>query len=96
MIDNTSLEDKEKRLHKLNEYVNKYALKANQKYLNKEVLVLLESKSNKNDFLMGYTENMKLVNVKADSKFLGQIVKVKITDVKTWSMDGEIILPNTK
>ena len=96
MLDNTSLEDKEKRLHKLNEYVNKYALKANQKYLNKEVLVLLESKSNKNDFLMGYTENMKLVNVKADSKFLGQIVKVKITDVKTWSMDGEIILPNTK
>ena len=34
---------------------------------------------------------MKLVNVKADSKYIGKIVNVKITDVKTWSMDGEIV-----
>ena len=34
---------------------------------------------------------MKLVNVKADSSYLGKIVNVKITSVKTWSMDGEII-----
>ena len=39
---------------------------------------------------MGYTDTMKLVNVKASPEFLGQIVNVKITDVKTWSMDGEI------
>ena len=29
--------------------------------------------------------------VKADSSYLGKIVNVKITSVKTWSMDGEII-----
>ena len=34
---------------------------------------------------------MKLVNVKADDIYLGKIVNVKITSVKTWSMDGEIV-----
>ncbi len=91
MEDNTSLEEKEKRLYKLNDLINKYAKEANDKYLDKEVLVLLEGKSNKDGCLMGYTETMKLVNVKADPKYLGQIVKVKITDVKTWSLDGVII-----
>ena len=40
---------------------------------------------------MGYTDTMKLVNIKGDSKYIGKIVKVKITDVKTWSMDGVIV-----
>ena len=30
--------------------------------------------------MMGYTETMKLVNVEIDEKYIGQIVKVKITD----------------
>ena len=40
---------------------------------------------------MGYTDTMKLVNISANEEYIGKIVKVKITDVKTWSMDGEII-----
>ena len=40
---------------------------------------------------MGYTDTMKLVNVDCDPKYLGKIVNVKITDVKTWSLDGEIV-----
>ncbi len=91
MKDEVSLQEKEDRLHELNLLINKYAKEANDKYLNKEVLVLLEGKSNKGDNLMGYTETMKLVNVKAPLEYLGQIVKVKITDVKTWSMDGVIV-----
>ena len=90
MKDDTPLEIKEQRLYKLNKLVNKYAKENNDKYLNKEVLVLLEGKSNKENSLMGYTETMKLVNVKASDKYIGQIVKVKITDVKTWSLDGVI------
>ena len=84
-------EEKNDRLYKLNELVNEYANINNQKYLNKIVLVLLEDFSEKNEMLMGYTDTMKLVNVKADKKYLGQIVKVKITSVKTWSMDGEMV-----
>ena len=84
-------EEKNNRLYNLNELVNKYANIANQKYLDKIVPVLLEDKSEKEDKLMGYTDTMKLVNVKCDKKYLGQIVNVKITDIKTWSMDGEIV-----
>ena len=75
----------------LNEVVNKYANLANQKYLGKVVKVLLEDYSEKDDKLMGYTDTMKLVNVKCDQKYLGKIVNVKITDVKTWSLTGEIV-----
>ena len=89
--DDTPLEEKKERLYKLNELVNKYALENNQKYLNKVVDVLIEGPSDKEDKLMGYTDTMKLVNIKADNKYIGKIVKVKITEVKTWSMDGEIV-----
>ena len=91
MKDNIPLSVKEERLQRLNELVNKYANLNNQKYLNKEVMVLLEDYSNKEGMLMGYTDTMKLTNVKADKKYLGKIVKVKITDVKTWSLTGEIV-----
>jgi len=90
MEDVISEDVKRDRLAKLNELVNKYALENNMKYKNKEVLVLLEDYSEKDGYLKGYTDTMKLVNVKADDKYLGEIVKVKITDVKTWSLDGEI------
>ncbi len=91
MKDDTPLSVKEERLHRLNEAVNKYALEANQKYLGKVVSVLLENVSEKDEgMLAGYTDTMKLVNVKAPKDMLGKIVDVKITDVKTWSMDGEI------
>ncbi|MBQ8681425.1 MAG: tRNA (N6-isopentenyl adenosine(37)-C2)-methylthiotransferase MiaB [Bacilli bacterium] len=91
MEDNTSLEEKKQRLATLNELINKYALFNNQKYLHKTVPVLIEGPSDKDNKLMGYTDTMKLVNIKADEKYLGKIVNVKITDVKTWSMDGEVI-----
>ena len=91
MKDDTPFSVKEERLHRLNEVVNKYALEANQKYLGKVVSVLLENVSEKDEsMLAGYTDTMKLVNVKAPKDMLGKIVDVKITDVKTWSMDGEI------
>ena len=91
MENKLSDEEKNNRLYKLNEVVNKYANEQNQKYLNKTVKVLLEDYSEKEGKLMGYTDTMKLVNVKCDKKYLGKIVDVKITDIKTWSLDGELI-----
>ena len=91
MENNLSEEVKSERLQRLNELVNKYSKEANDRYLGKIVPVLLEGVSEKDDeCLMGYTDTMKLVNVKCDKKLIGNIVNVKITDVKTWSMDGEI------
>ena len=91
MEDNVSIDEKNRRLKLLNEKVNEYALKNNQKYLHKIVPVLLEGYSDKEGSLMGYTDTMKLVNVKADSKYLGQIVSVEIEEIKTWSLDGKIV-----
>ncbi len=91
MEDNTSLETKKERLARLNKVINKNANLNNQKYLNKIVPVLIEGKSDKEDKYMGYTDTMKLVNIACDPKYLGQIVNVKITEVKTWSLDGEIV-----
>lgn len=89
MPDSTPLSVKEERLHRLNEIVNKYSNMNNQKYLDKTVKVLLVGESEK-DFnkLYGYTETMKLVNVECDKKLIGQIVDVKITEAKSFSLDG--------
>lgn len=91
MEDSVPSEEKEERLQRLNKIVNKYAKEANEKYLGKTVPVLLEGYSDKGGKLMGYTDTMKLVNVAADPSLIGQIKNVLITDVKTWSMEGEIV-----
>lgn len=91
MEDNVSKEEKEQRLYKLNEIINKYAKEANDKLVGKVMPVLLENVSEKDEsMLAGYTDTMKLINVKADKKYIGKIVNVKITDAKTWSLDGKI------
>ena len=91
MQDNISLEEKEERLYKLNELINKYALENNEKLLNKTVKVLVEGPSDKNDMLMGYTDTNKLVNIKGPKEIIGKIVDVKIIQIKTWSLDGEYV-----
>ena len=51
----------------------------------------MEGSSNKEGKLFGYTETNKLVNFKGSSDLIGQIVKVKIVDAKSFSLDGEIV-----
>ena len=80
------------RLHRLNEVVNKYSNLRNQKLLGKTVkcLVIGESEKDKNK-VCGYTENMKLVNIEGPKSLIGSIIPVKITDTKSFSLDGEYI-----
>ena len=89
--DDIGMDVKKKRLSVLNDLINKYALLNNQKYMGKVVRVLIEGESEKAGKFMGYTEDMKLVNVSCSSELVGSIVDVLITDVKTWSMDGEVV-----
>ena len=82
---------KEDRLHRLNEIVNKYSNMNNQKYLNQTVKVLLLGTSEKDENkLFGYSETQKLVNVTCDKSLVGQIVNVKITEAKSFSLDGVV------
>jgi len=93
MKDEIPMKEKEERLHELNELVNYYSNKNNQKYLNKIVDVLILGESEKdNNKVYGYTDTMKLVNVVGSKDLIGQIVKVKITDAKSFSLDGEYVL----
>ena len=85
-------EEKENRLHRLNEIINKYSKESNERMLNTTQKVLVTGISEKdNTKVCGYTENMKLVNVKAPIETIGQIIDVKITEAKSFSLDGEII-----
>ena len=91
MKDDVTSEEKEERLHRLNEVVNKYSKESNMKLLNKIVKVLVIGKSVKDDNkVYGYTDTMKLVNIDASDDVIGKIVDVKITDAKSFSIDGVI------
>lgn len=90
MEDKVSMEEKKERLARLNELINKYALESNKKMLDKKVSVLILGESDKKDKFMGYTDNMKLVNVVCDKELVGKIINVKILDAKTWSLEGVV------
>ena len=92
MEDNISIKEKEDRLKRLNELINKYSYESNQKLVSKEVEVLVLGESEKDhNKVYGYTDTMKLVNIVGSQDIIGQIVKVKITDAKSFSLDGEYI-----
>ncbi len=90
MTDNIPLEVKQERLYRLNELVNHYANLNNAAYQGKIVKVLVDGPSKKNpQITSGYTETNKLVNFVSKNAQCGDIVEVRITDAKTWSLDGE-------
>lgn len=90
MEDKITMQVKEERLQKLNGLVNKYSLESNKKLLGKTVEVLVIDKSEKDDSkVYGYTDTMKLVNINGDKNLIGKIIPVKITDAKSFSLDGE-------
>ncbi|GGM22008.1 tRNA-2-methylthio-N(6)-dimethylallyladenosine synthase [Paraliobacillus quinghaiensis] len=90
--DNIPMEVKKERLQRLNALVNEQAKQAMQKYEGEIVKVLVEGESKKNpDVLSGYTERNKLVNFKAPKSTIGKIVNVRITEARTWSLNGELV-----
>ncbi|MBR1417222.1 MAG: tRNA (N6-isopentenyl adenosine(37)-C2)-methylthiotransferase MiaB [Bacilli bacterium] len=92
MKDSLSLEEKEKRLQELNKLVNHYSNLKNQEYLNKVVKVLVTGISDKDKTkVCGYSETMKLVNVDAPFDTIGKIIDVKITEAKSFSLDGKML-----
>lgn len=92
MQDNVSMEVKKERLQRLNKLVNETSAKAMAQYEGQTVRVLVEGESKKDpEVLSGYTEKNKLVNFRAPKEVIGEIVEVKVTDAKTWSLDGEYI-----
>lgn len=92
MADNVPFEVKQERLARLNEKTNYYARVKNDAYLGRIERVMIDGPSKKNQSIYsGYTETNKLVNFPLKYGEEGDIVEVKITDCKTWSLNGEQI-----
>lgn len=90
MPDDITEEEKHKRLEELNIYVNQGYLEGHKRFLNRVVEVLVDGPSKNGEGMMcGYTPHLKLTHFKCeDLSLIGQIVKVKITEAKTWFMIG--------
>lgn len=80
---------KHERFERLNEVVNKYSLEKNELLSDKTVKVLIDGSSRKDDkSYSGRTDGFKLVNVSSGRDITGQLVDVRITECKTFSIDG--------
>lgn len=92
MPDSISEQEKHERLTLLNQYINKGYLAGHQRFLNQIVEVLVDGPSKNGEGMMcGYTKHLKLTHFKSnDLSLVGKMVKVKITEAKTWFMIGEL------
>ena len=85
-------EVKEARLQELNKKVAYYANQNNQRFKDLIVDVLVDGLSKKNsNVYSGYTPENKLVNFTGDNVKIGDIVKVKINEVLSFSLNGELV-----
>lgn len=90
-------EIKKERLNILNERLAKYARQNNEAYVGRTLEVLCDGPSKKNpDTLAGYSRENKLVNFTAKDCREGDLVNVRITDAKSFSLDGEAVKKEVK
>lgn len=84
---------KHERFNRLVELLNSISERKNREYKEKTVEVLVEGYSKNDDTrLTGRTRTGKLVNFSGgDINFKGKLVKVKITEPQTWTLQGELI-----
>lgn len=92
MKDNVAMEDKERRLQTLMKHTNHWAKVKNEAYKGQIVEVLVDGPSKKNpNVFSGYTPQNKLVNFTGENIHCGDIIKVEITEAKSFSLDGKAI-----
>ncbi len=84
---------KTERLKRLNEKNMECCLRSNQKFVGRELDVLIENFENHKgkNVVTGRTRNNKIVHIPCEKDLTGCFVKVKITSAKTWYVNGEII-----
>lgn len=83
---------KHERFECLNEVVNKCSLEKNELLSDTTVKVLVDGASRKDDkSYSGRTDGFKLVNISSGRDIIGKLVYVKITECKTFSIDGILV-----
>ena len=84
---------KTERLARLNEQNRKCCLASNQKFVGREMEVLVENFENRNgkNVISGRTRNNKIVHIDCEKDLTGEFINVKITGCKTWYLTGKIL-----
>ena len=92
MPDDVTEEEKKQRLYLLQERINQQAAQYSRRMLGTEQRVLVEGPSKKDIMeLTGRTENNRIVNFQGSPDIIGKFVDIKITDVYTNSLRGEVV-----
>ena len=90
--DDVSDQTKKDRLKVLQDTISNQALRIARQMLGTEQRILVEGPSKKNPMeLRGRTENNRIVNFEAPHHVIGQFVDVKVTDVYSNSLRGELV-----
>ena len=92
LYDGVELMAKKHRLAILQDAINRSAIAISQSMLTTVQRVLVERVSRKsNEQLAGRTENNRVVNFQGDKNLIGSFVDVRITEVRTNSLQGEFL-----
>ncbi|MCQ2794933.1 MAG: tRNA (N6-isopentenyl adenosine(37)-C2)-methylthiotransferase MiaB [Bacilli bacterium] len=92
MVDKISNQTKVKRFKELTSLLNQIIEKNNKKYLNKTYEVLVDSVSKNNPkALTGRMHNNKMINFNGSQKYVGKLVKVKVTSTHIHYLIGEMV-----
>ncbi len=92
MPDDVTEDEKKQRLYVLQERINQQAAQFSRRMLGTEQRVLVEGPSKKDIMeLTGRTEANRIVNFQGSPEMIGKFVDVKITDVYTNSLRGEVV-----
>ena len=83
---------KKERRDILQKIMEDITLEKNQKYLNKNLSVLVDGKEG--GYLKGNSKELKIVKFKGDDKLIGEIVDIKIKKIQTWNLYGDLIINN--
>lgn len=90
--DTVSEELKKQRLQRLQHRINQQALQISRSMLGTVQRILVEGPSRKDQLeLCGRTENNRIVNFVGAARLIGQFIDLRITDVLTNTLRGEVI-----
>ncbi len=92
MDDDVTEDEKKARLQRLQQQINNQAMQFSRMMLGTEQRILVEGPSKKDLMeLTGRTENNRIVNFVGTPDMIGEFVDVKITDVYTNSLRGDVV-----
>lgn len=87
--DDVTKQEKVRRENELNKILAQTALKFNQQFLNKEIIVLVDQYNEKKKINLGKNEQNVTAKIPGTKSLVGQFVKVKITGIDNWGMMGK-------